>query len=167
MTVRGLIDMRRLVWLAILMLLLAPPGLARFRPRTVVPGVSAAAMGPGAAVPAAKPDAFSTVYFGAGITEIRPRDMSILDAHAVWQRAERKRVLVIEGHTDGPGDSEFSREMGEQRARSAKAYLVTRGVIAARIRTESRGGGRPTCEDKTPACRALNRRVTVSREAQP
>ncbi len=158
--------MRRLVWLAILMLLLAPPGLARFRARAVVPGVSAAAMGPAAAV-AAKPDAFSTIYFGAGITQVRPGDMRILDAHAVWQRAERERVLVIEGHTDGPGDSEFSREMGEQRARSAKAYLVTRGVIAARIRTESRGGGRPTCKDKTPACRALNRRATVSREAQP
>lgn len=158
--------MRRLVWLAILMLLLTPPALVRFRARAVVPGVSAAAMGPAAAV-AAKPDAFSTIYFGAGITQVRPGDMRILDAHAVWQRAERERVLVIEGHTDGPGDSEFSREMGEQRARSAKAYLVTRGVIAARIRTESRGGGRPTCKDKTPACRALNRRATVSREAQP
>lgn len=149
---------KRLVWLAILMLLLAPPALARFRPRTVVPLVSAAA--------AATPDALSTIYFAAGTTQIRPRDMSILDAHAVWQRDERKRVLVIEGHTDGPGDNEFGREIGEQRARSAKAYLVTKGVIADRIMTESRGGGRPNCKEKTATCRALNRRATVSREVR-
>ena len=161
-------SIERLVWLAILMLLLAPSTLARFRTRTVVPAVSAAAVAPGAAVaPPAMPDALSTVYFAAGTTQIRPRDMSILDAHAVWQLDERKRVLVIEGHTDGPGDSEFSREIGEQRARAAKAYLVSRGVIADHIRTESRGGGRPMCKDKTPVCRALNRRATVSREVGP
>jgi peptidoglycan-associated lipoprotein len=89
------------------------------------------------------PDQLSTVYFAAGTTQIRPRDMIILDAHAAWQRDERKRVLVIEGHADGPGDNEFSREIGEQRARAAKAYLVTKGVIADRIRAGSLGGGRP------------------------
>jgi outer membrane protein OmpA-like peptidoglycan-associated protein len=89
--------------------------------------------------------------------------MEVLDAHAVWLHGERKRVLVIEGHTDGPGDSALSLEIGEQRARSAKAYLVTKGVIADRIMTESRGGGQPTCNEKTPTCRALNRRVTVAR----
>ena len=160
-------NIKRLVWLAILMLLLAPPALARLRPRTLVPVVSAAAVAPGAAVAPIAPDALSSVYFAAGTTQIRPRDMSILDAHAVWQRDEGKRVLVIEGHTDGPADSEFSREIGEQRARSAKAYLVTRGVIADHIMTESRGGARPSCEDKTPACRALNRRATVSRQVRP
>ena len=155
-------DIKRLVWLSILMLLLAPAALARFKPRTVV----SAAVAPGAAMPA-MPDALSTVYFAAGTTQIRASDMSILDAHAVWQRDERNRVLVIEGHTDGPGDSEFSRDIGEQRARAAKAYLVTKGVIPDHIRTESRGGARPTCKDKTPACRALNRRATVSREVPP
>jgi outer membrane protein OmpA-like peptidoglycan-associated protein len=160
-------NMKRLVWLVILMLLLAPPAVVRFSSRPVV-SASAVAPGVGAAMAApAMPDALSTVYFAAGTTQIRPRDMSILDAHAVWQRDERKRVLVIEGHTDGPGDSEFSREIGEQRARSAKAYLVTRGVIADHIMTESRGGGQPSCKEKTATCRALNRRATVSREVRP
>ena len=76
-------NIKRLVWLVILMLLLAPPALARFRP--LVPVVSAAAA-PGVAVAPVVPDPLSTVYFAAGTTQIRPRDMSILDAHAVWQR---------------------------------------------------------------------------------
>ncbi len=125
----------------------------------MAPVVSAAA--PGVA------DLLSTVYFEAGITQIRPRDRSILDAHAVWQRDKTKRVLVIEGHTDGPGDSEFSRQIGEQRARAAKAYLVTRGGIPDQIVTESLGGARPSCHEKTAACRALNRRATVSRHVRP
>jgi outer membrane protein OmpA-like peptidoglycan-associated protein len=157
-------NIKRLLWLSIVMLLVASPALARFRPRTAVPVVSAAAVAPMAPM---APDLLSTVYFEAGITQIRPRDRSILDAHAQWQRDKTTRVLVIEGHTDGPGDSEFSRDIGEQRARAAKAYLVTRGVIPDQIMTESRGGAQPSCQEKTAACRALNRRATVSRHVRP
>jgi outer membrane protein OmpA-like peptidoglycan-associated protein len=160
-------NIKRLLWLSIVMLLVASPALARFRPRTVVPVVSAAAVAPGMAVAPTASDLLSTVYFEAGITQIRARDRSILDAHAVWQRDKTKRVLVIEGHTDGPGDSELSRDIGEQRARAAKAYLVTRGVIPDQIMTESRGGAQPSCQEKTAACRALNRRATVSRHVRP
>jgi peptidoglycan-associated lipoprotein len=149
-------DIRRLVWLAILLLLVVLPlVLGRLGSQSVVP------------VALAAPQELSTVYFGAGITQIRPLDKSILDAHAAWQRDESKRVLVIEGHTDGPGESEVSREIGDQRARSAKAYLVTKGVIADHIVTASRGGAQPSCTEKTPACRALNRRATVSRQVRP
>jgi outer membrane protein OmpA-like peptidoglycan-associated protein len=166
-------NIKRLLWLSIVMLLVASPALARFRPRTVVPVVSAAAVAPGVAVASMAPmapmasDLLLTVYFEAGITQIRTRDRSILDAHALWQRDKTKRVLVIEGHTDGPGDSEFSRDIGEQRARAAKAYLVTRGVIPDQIMTEFRGGAQPSCQEKTAACRALNRRATVSRHVRP
>jgi outer membrane protein OmpA-like peptidoglycan-associated protein len=107
-------------------------------------------------------DTLSPVYFAAGTTQMRPRDMSILDGHAAWLRGDRKRILLIEGHTDEPGDSAFSRAVGDQRAQSVKAYLVSKGLAADRITTVSRGGGRPICEEKTPTCRALNRRASFS-----
>lgn len=165
-------SMRRLAWLGIVLVLVLVPlalvgfGARVFGARAVAPA-AVAAVAPAAPAAPAAPDEPSTVYFAAGTTQIRPRDMGVLDAHAVWLQAEGKRALVIEGHTDGPGDSALSLEIGEQRARSAKAYLVTKGVIADRIMTESRGGGQPTCQDKTPTCRALNRRVTVSRGVLP
>jgi outer membrane protein OmpA-like peptidoglycan-associated protein len=156
--------MRRLVWLGIvLVVVLVPLALVGFGARVFGARAPAAV----AAVAPGAPDEPSTVYFAGGTTQIRPGDMGILDAHAVWLHAEGKRALVIEGHTDGPGDSALSLEIGEQRARSAKAYLVAKGVIADRIMTESRGGGQPTCQEKTPTCRALNRRVTVSRTVLP
>jgi outer membrane protein OmpA-like peptidoglycan-associated protein len=115
----------------------------------------------------AAPDALAPVYFAAGTTQIRPRDMRTLDAHAAWLRGERKLTLLIEGHTDEPGDSVFSREVGEQRANSAKTYLVSKGAVADRIAIVSRGGGRPVCGGKTAACRALNRRATFSTGVLP
>ena len=147
---------KRLTWIAtVVMLVLLPSVLMHVRARPAVSVVAAASQ------------ELSTVYFPAGITQIRPRDKSILDAHASWQRDERRRVLVIEGHTDGAGENELSMEIGDQRARSAKAYLVTRGVTADRIMTESRGGAQPSCTERTPACRALNRRATVTRRVVP
>lgn len=113
------------------------------------------------------PGSLSPIYFAPGTTQIGPREMSTLDAHARWLNGERKRVLLIEGHTDGTGDSVFSREVGEQRAKSAKAYLVSRGVVADRITTVSRGGGWPACGEKTAACRATNRRATFSPGMRP
>jgi peptidoglycan-associated lipoprotein len=107
------------------------------------------------------------IYFAPGTTHIRPGDAKILDAHAVWLRRDRKQVLLIEGHTDGPEDSAFSREIGEQRARSARAYLVSRGALADHIVILSGAGGRPACKEKTAACRAINRRVTFSTGGLP
>ena len=113
------------------------------------------------------PEALSILYFAAGTTQIRPRDNATLDAHARWLKGERKRVLVIEGHSDEPGDSTFGREVGEHRAKSAKAYLVSKGATADRIMVVSRGGGRPVCAEKTATCRAANRRVTFSTGVLP
>lgn len=105
----------------------------------------------------------SPIYFGSGTTALRPEQMKLLDAHAVSLRRDGGRqMLLIEGHTDGPADHRLSIEIGEQRARSTKAYLVSKGVEADHIAFASHGGGRPSCLERTAACRANNRRVTFS-----
>jgi peptidoglycan-associated lipoprotein len=104
----------------------------------------------------------SPVYFGAGTTALRPEQMKVLDAHAVWLQRYSNQILLIEGHTDGPADHLLSIEIGEQRARATKVYLVSKGMTADHIALGSHGGGRPTCVERTAACRAANRRVTFS-----
>jgi peptidoglycan-associated lipoprotein len=88
--------------------------------------------------------------------------MKVLDAHAVWLQRHGNHRLLIEGHTDGPADHLLSIEIGEQRARATKVYLVSKGMAADRIALGSHGGGRPTCVERTAACRAANRRVIFS-----
>jgi len=104
----------------------------------------------------------SPVYFGAGTTALSPDQKKLLDAHAVSLRRDGNRMLLIEGHTDGPSDHVLSIEIGERRARSTKAYLVSKGVEAGHIAFASHGGDRPICMERTAACRANNRRVTFS-----
>ncbi len=115
----------------------------------------------------APPDeALEPIYFGAGTTDVRLSDATVLDAHAAWLNRDGSQVLLIEGHTDESGGHGLSAAVGRQRAESAKAYLVSKGVGADRITILSRGGERPTCVDKTPACRANNRRATFSTKQQ-
>jgi peptidoglycan-associated lipoprotein len=161
-----------LAWLVVLPVLALAPAFAGSSTREAVPAAPTPSpiLSNAAVVSALEFVANSLlppIYFAAGTTQIRPSDTKILDAHAVWLRRDRKRVLLIEGHTDGPGDSPFSREVGEQRAQSAKAYLVSKGALADHIVISSRGGGLPACKEKTAPCRAINRRATFSTAALP
>jgi peptidoglycan-associated lipoprotein len=106
--------------------------------------------------------ALSPIYFGAGATALGPEQMKLLDAHAISLRRGGNQVLLIEGHTDGPARHRLSIEIGEERARSTRAYLVSKGVAAVRLAFASYGGDRPICMERTTACRASNRRVTFS-----
>jgi len=116
------------------------------------------------AVEAARPTAaaLSPIYFGAGATALGPEQKKLLDAHAISLRRGGTQVFLIEGHTDGPAGHRLSIEIGEQRARSTRAYLVSRGVEAVHLAFASHGGDRPICMERTTACRASNRRVTFS-----
>lgn len=165
-------NVRNLAWFVVLPVLALVPAFAGTRTREVAP---AGAVTPAIASPLAAEssrgfvanESLPPIYFAAGTTEIRPSDTKILDAHAAWLRRNRMSRLLIEGHTDGVGDSAFSRQVGEERASSARAYLVSRGVPADHIAIWSRGGGWPACREKTATCRAANRRVTFSTGARP
>jgi peptidoglycan-associated lipoprotein len=153
---------RMLAWFVVLPMLALVPAFAGPRAGDVAQG---AAVSP--AIGSIRSDSLSPIHFAAGTTQIRLSDTKILDAHAAWLRRDRMQHLLIEGHTDGFGDNAFSREVGEQRAKSAKAYLVSKGVPANRIATWSRGGGLPACGERTAKCRAANRRATFSTGVQP
>lgn len=160
---------RTLAWLAVLPVLAFAPAFAgSSSTRQAAPAApTSPPMRSSATLESVANDLLRPVHFHAGTTQIRPSDTKILDAHAGWLQRDGNRVLLIEGHTDGPGDSPFSRDVAEQRAQSAKTYLVSRGVLADRIVVSSRGGGWPACQEKTAPCRAINRRVTFSAGARP
>jgi len=163
------VNTRTLAWFVVLPVLALAPVLAGSRAREVAPAVAVPAAGASTLATGPRLVAsvlLSPIYFAAGTTQIRPNDTRILDAHAAWLRANRTQRLLIEGHTDSAGDSAFSRQVGVQRAKSAKAYLVARGVPAEQI-TASAGDGVPTCGERTATCRAANRRATFSAEARP
>lgn len=156
---------RALAWLVVLPGLAVLPVLAGPRAREVAP--AAALSSTVASTAAAAWADGGAIHFEAGGTQIRPSDAKVLDAHAAWLRGNRMQRLRIEGYTDGPRDSVFNRRVGDDRARSAKAYLVSKGAPADQIAIWSGGGGDPACGEKTATCRAANRRATLSTRMEP
>jgi outer membrane protein OmpA-like peptidoglycan-associated protein len=70
-------------------------------------------------------------------------------------------VLIV-GHTDATGTDSYNQNLSQRRAAAAKAYLVSRGVPAERIRTEGLGESEPVASNTTADGQAQNRRVEVA-----
>jgi outer membrane protein OmpA-like peptidoglycan-associated protein len=70
-------------------------------------------------------------------------------------------VLIV-GHTDNVGSATYNQGLSERRAASARAFLVSQGVPANRIRTQGMGLREPVASNETEAGRAQNRRVEVA-----
>lgn len=71
------------------------------------------------------------------------------------------RRLRIEGHTDNRGGASWLLELSQARASAVHAYLVRRGVAAARLEAVGYGMTKPIAPNLTAAGRARNRRVTI------
>ncbi len=67
--------------------------------------------------------------------------------------------IVIYGYTDSTGRLEFNQKLSEDRAASVRAYLVSKGLNAARFKTKGMGPNDPIATNDTPEGRSKNRRV--------
>jgi peptidoglycan-associated lipoprotein len=99
------------------------------------------------------------VRFDYDAYTIRPEDAPILDGNAAWLKANPDTLLMIEGHTDERGGSEYNLALGDRRASAAMSYLMAQGIPAARMVAISYGKERPLCAEPTEACWAQNRRA--------
>lgn len=103
--------------------------------------------------------ALQDVFFGFDTSAIRPGDRKILDASIAWLKANPNQLVLVEGHCDARGTSEYNLALGERRAAAAMSYLVSHGVAVDRIKAVSYGKERRACTADTEACRAKNRRA--------
>jgi peptidoglycan-associated lipoprotein len=70
--------------------------------------------------------------------------------------------LVIEGHADERGSSEYNLALGDKRARAAEEFLTTMGIPDAQLTVISYGKDHPICTDQTEACWQKNRRAHIT-----
>ena len=82
-----------------------------------------------------------------------------LAGDAEWLKENADTVLLIEGHCDEKGTTEYNQALGDRRAQSVKESLAASGVEPERMTTISYGKERPVCTENTEACRAQNRHV--------
>jgi outer membrane protein OmpA-like peptidoglycan-associated protein len=70
--------------------------------------------------------------------------------------------LLIVGHTDAVGTSEYNQGLSQRRATAAANFLTTQGVNSARLRAVGRGETEPIATNDTEGGRQLNRRVEIA-----
>ncbi len=74
----------------------------------------------------------------------------------------REPSLIVTGHTDSVGTAEYNQELGLQRARAARSYLVEQvGFPPARLTVESLGLAAPAAPNAEDDGQARNRRVEL------
>lgn len=73
----------------------------------------------------------------------------------------RDANIMVEGHTDSQGDDASNQKLSEDRAKSVRDYLVTRGIANDRVRSVGRGEKTPVADNNNSEGRANNRRVEI------
>jgi peptidoglycan-associated lipoprotein len=82
---------------------------------------------------------FQPVFFLLDSFEVDSLGQQALTANAAILKKYPTWVITLEGHCDERGTAEYNLALGEKRALAAKAYLVSLGVPADRLRTVSYG----------------------------
>jgi outer membrane protein OmpA-like peptidoglycan-associated protein len=100
------------------------------------------------------------VFFDTGKATLQERSSGVLDDVAtVLQAHPEVQKVVVGGHTDNTGSAKTNRKLSRDRAEAVKAYLVGKGIEAARLEAAGFGPDKPIASNKTKAGREKNRRV--------
>jgi peptidoglycan-associated lipoprotein len=97
-------------------------------------------------------------YFEFDKADIREDARNALSQTAEFLRSYPTIKVVLEGHCDERGSTEYNIALGDRRAQAAKDFLVSLGVTADRVQTVSYGKERPFCTGHDEDCWKQNRR---------
>ena len=97
-------------------------------------------------------------YFDYDSYEVRPQDASALQADAQFLNQHPNWRVLIEGHCDERGSTEYNMALGDSRAQAAKQALISAGVAANRLTSTSFGKEKPFCTEQNEQCWQQNRR---------
>ena len=98
------------------------------------------------------------VFFETDQHDLTSDGQYVLSKQAQWFAANPGATAVIEGHADERGTREYNLALGARRANSARAFLISQGVEASRLRAVSYGKERPVALGSTEQAWAQNRR---------
>ena len=118
----------------------------------------------------------STELFEFNKAVLTTEARSKLDSEVVAKLRDLKdvRYIIVNGHADRLGSPQYNQRLSEKRADAVRAYLVSKGVDAAKIETLGFGKTLPvkSCPDQKDRkglidCLSPNRRVVVEVQGTP
>jgi peptidoglycan-associated lipoprotein len=99
------------------------------------------------------------IFFDYDKYNIRSDQLDVLTSNADFLREHRLIRIVLEGHADERGSTEYNLTLGDSRANAVRQGLIRAGVDEQRIEIVSYGKERPFCSNSTEACWQQNRRA--------
>jgi OOP family OmpA-OmpF porin len=130
-------------------------------PATAAKGCDGALVAAKPAVAQSKITLQADTLFDFDKSALKPEGRAVLDRVAAGISGIKLEVAVAVGNTDSIGTDAYNMALGQRRAESVKAYLVSKGVPANKIYTESKGKSNPVASNATAEGRAKNRRVDL------
>ena len=98
-------------------------------------------------------------YFDLDSAELNSEAQRALNENSTLLKQFANWTVTIEGHCDERGTAEYNLALGERRAVAARAYLVSLGISADRLRTVSYGKEFPFDPGHDDSAYAKNRRA--------
>jgi OOP family OmpA-OmpF porin len=101
-------------------------------------------------------------YFGFNSAEINEAAWTAI-ANVVTEKLGKNpgSSLVIEGHTDSTGASDYNQNLSERRAEAVRNFFASKGIPSSSMTTVGYGETMPRVSNTTPEGRAVNRRVDI------
>ncbi len=99
-----------------------------------------------------------TIYFDLDQSSLRSdardtlgKNYQVIKVHPDWE-------VLVEGHCDERGTTEYNLGLGQKRAASVRQYYMSLGMNGAKIATISYGKENPACTEHSEECWSKNRR---------
>jgi len=101
------------------------------------------------------------IYFDFDSFVVKDEYRGTVDAYAKALSADRKKRLLLEGHTDERGGREYNVALGQKRAEAVQKAMLLLGASDGQIEAVSFGKERPAAQGGDEAAMAKNRRVEL------
>ncbi|MCK5311928.1 MAG: peptidoglycan-associated lipoprotein Pal [Desulfobacteraceae bacterium] len=98
------------------------------------------------------------IYFDFDSAVLTPESQALLQSKAAYLKEKGGINVVIQGHCDERGTTEYNLALGERRAKSAKDFLVDLGISNSRLGIISYGEEQPADPSHTKDAWERNRR---------
>jgi peptidoglycan-associated lipoprotein len=112
-----------------------------------------------AAVDNSIPSELKTVYFEYDSFDLSTEARDLLSKNAAWMKAHPTDKVVVSGHCDKRGSTEYNLALGEKRAQVVRNYLQSLGIDPARMSIISYGEEQPIDYGDAEDALARNRRA--------
>lgn len=107
------------------------------------------------------------IYFDLDQSTLRADARDTLDKNYQALKQHSDWEVLVEGHCDERGTTEYNLGLGQKRAAAVRQYYMRLGLSGARIATISYGKENPACSEHTDDCWAKNRRGATKVRVNP